>query len=379
MNKATFSIFSNKQTDYLKSPLVFGEPLSVSRYDEQKWPIFEQLTEMQLSFFWRPQEVSLTRDRLDFQTLTEIEKAIFVDNLKYQIMLDSVQGRAPNIAFLPLVSLPELETWITTWSFMETIHSRSYTYIIRALFNTPDKIFNDIIINPQIMERARSVTHQYDQLIFLSEAYRQLGETTLNWKNQIVEVSLKNLKRCLMLTLHTVHALEAIRFHVSFACNFAFTENKTMEGCGKIIRFIARDEALHASSTAHLINIIMSGKDGDKEITSIAHECLDEAHTIFMNCIKQEKEWADHIFRHGVLPGLNLQQMHRYIDFLASKSMSNVGLQYHLQKVNNPLPWIDKYFNSSQVQVAPQETEISSYLSGQINTNFDLKDLEIEL
>ena len=246
-----YTTFSQTKNDQLKEPMFFGQPVNVARYDQQKYDIFEKLIEKQLSFFWRPEEVDVSRDRIDYQSLPDHEKHIFISNLKYQTLLDSIQGRSPNVALLPLISIPELETWVETWAFSETIHSRSYTHIIRNIVNDPAVVFDDIVTNEQIQKRAEGIAHYYDELIEMTSYWHLLGEGTHNVNGKTVTVNLRTLKKQLYLCLMSVNALEAIRFYVSFACSFAFAERKLMEGNAKIIRLIARDEALHLTGTQH--------------------------------------------------------------------------------------------------------------------------------
>ncbi|WP_440615450.1 class Ia ribonucleoside-diphosphate reductase subunit beta [Cysteiniphilum sp. 6C5] len=366
-----YSTFQTASNNQLHEPMFFGTSVNVSRFDQQKHPIFERLIEKQLSFFWRPEEVDLSRDRVDFQKFNAIEKHIFLSNLQYQTLLDSVQGRSPNIAFLPLVSLPELETWIETWSFFETIHSRSYTHMVRSLMDDPSPVFNGIVDNPEIRKRAQNITHYYDQLILQTQLLQTQGTGSYNIDGQTIEVSQHSIKKALYLALHAVNALEAIRFYVSFACTFAFSEQKKLEGCGKIMKLIARDESVHLTSTQHMINIILSGKDGDLELTEIAHSLHDQAQAIFKEAIEQEKAWAKYLFSQGSILGLNEQILCQYIDYLAKERMQAVGLNTDdiASPKGNPIPWINHYLNSDNVQVAPQETEISSYLVGQIDSN----------
>lgn len=238
----TYTTFSQKKNDQLKEPMFFGQNVNVSRYDQQKYETFEKLIEKQLSFFWRPEEVDVSQDRIDYQALPEHEKHIFISNLKYQTLLDSIQGRSPNVAFLPLVSIPELETWIETWTFSETIHSRSYTHIIRNIVNNPSLVFDDIVTNEEIIKRASDISRYYDELIRDSQLYELFGEGTYDVNGEQVHVDLRTLKKRLYLCLMSVNVLEAIRFYVSFACSFAFAERHLMEGNAKIIKFIARDE-----------------------------------------------------------------------------------------------------------------------------------------
>lgn len=366
-----YSTFQTNSNNQLHEPMFFGTSVNVSRFDQQKHAIFERLIEKQLSFFWRPEEIDLSRDRIDFQKFNLVEKHIFLSNIQYQTLLDSVQGRSPNIAFLPIVSLPELETWIETWSFFESIHSRSYTHIVRSLLDDPSPVFNEIVDNVEIRTRAQNITCYYDQLILQTQLLQTQGEGTFITNGMEIKINKKSVKKALYLALHAVNALEAIRFYVSFACTFAFSEQKKLEGCGKIMKLIARDESIHLTSTQHMINIILSGKDGDNELTNIARSSQNEAKMIFQEAISQEKAWAKYLFSKGSILGLNEQILCQYIDYLAKERMKAVGL--NTQDINspkgNPIPWINNYLNSDNVQVAPQETEISSYLVGQIDSN----------
>lgn len=364
-----YTTFNKNPVNILVNPMFLGENINIARYDIQKHHIFERLTEAQLSFYWTPQEICLSKDFIDFKKLTTNQKHIFLANLKYQILLDSVQGRSPSIAFLPITTSPEVENWITTWSFIETIHSKSYTHIIRSLIDNPESVFDNIVTEEAILLRAHSITEYYDKLIFITQVMYSQTPGTYRYHGQLIEVNDYTLRKQLYLALHAVNALEAIRFHVSFACNFAFAENKTMEGCAKIMRFIARDEALHYSSTSHMINIILSGLDGDPLMTKIAHSCTNEAQDIFMLVVSQEKQWAQYLFKDEALLGLNESLLCDYIDYLAYTSMKTVGLQYVIEAKTNPLGWIESYLKSDNVQVAPQEVELSSYLVGQIKSD----------
>jgi ribonucleoside-diphosphate reductase beta chain len=375
-----YSIFSRTDNDQLKEPMFFGQPVNVARYDQQKYPIFEKLIEKQLSFFWRPEEVDISQDRIDYQNLPEHEKHIFISNLKYQTLLDSIQGRSPNVALLPLVSLPELETWIETWAFSETIHSRSYTHIIRNIVNDPSIIFDDIVRNENIKLRANDISSYYDNLIHQTMLYSQLGagEHVINGETQ--RVDLRELKKTLYLCLMNVNILEAIRFYVSFACSFAFAERKLMEGNAKIIRLIARDEALHLTGTQHILNIMRSGHD-DPEFATIAHEVEQQCFDMFRDAAEQEKRWADYLFKDGSMIGLNKDILAQYVEYITNIRMSAVGLKPAFPNAkNNPIPWINTWLASDTVQVAPQEVELSSYLVGQIDAEVsadDLNDFEL--
>ncbi len=372
----TYSIFCQTPNDQLKEPMFFGQPVNVARYDQQKHPIFEQLIEKQLSFFWRPEEVDVSKDRIDYSNLSSHEQHIFISNLKYQTLLDSIQGRSPNVVLLPLVSIPELETWIETWSFSETIHSRSYTHIIRNIVNDPGVVFDDIMENEHILQRASDIAFYYDDLYQHSQLYSLLGAGTHTVNGEERYVDLRKLKKQLYLCLMAVNVLEAIRFYVSFACSFAFAERKLMEGNAKIIKLIARDEALHLTSTQHMINILASGKD-DPEMAEIAQECYEESIDIFRKAAEQEKEWAGYLFKDGSMIGLNKDILCQYVEYITNLRMEAVGLpSIFPQSKSNPIPWINTWLSSDNVQVAPQETEISSYLVGQIDS--DLSDSDFD-
>ncbi|WP_248851353.1 class Ia ribonucleoside-diphosphate reductase subunit beta [Thiomicrospira microaerophila] len=366
--KMTYSTFCRNQNDAMKEPMFFGQNVNVARYDQQKYPIFEKLIEKQLSFFWRPEEIDLSSDRGEYAALPENEKHIFISNLKYQTLLDSVQGRSPNVALLPLVSIPELETWIETWSFSETIHSRSYTHIIRNIVTDPSIVFNDIVTNEEIVKRAISVTEHYDKLIFLTNTmYAQ----SLDLEKD--PVFRKEIKTALYLTLVSVNVLEAIRFYVSFACSFSFAERSLMEGNAKIIKLIARDEALHLSGTQHLLNLMRSGED-DPELAVIAKEQEQEIIKIFRDAAEQEKQWAAYLFKDGSMIGLNTKILQDYVEYITNVRLKALNYEPIFASKSNPLPWMNNWLVSDNVQVAPQESEISSYLVGQVDTKVSKDD-----
>lgn len=375
-----YSTFNRTKNDQLKEPMFLGQSVNVARYDQQKFEIFEKLIEKQLSFFWRPEEVDVSSDRIDYNKLPEHEKHIFISNLKYQTLLDSIQGRSPNVALLPLVSLPEVETWIETWSFSETIHSRSYTHIIRNIVNDPGLVFDDIVENEHILKRADDISRYYDDLIQMTNDYHRFGEGTYQIKGEEVTVSLHNLKKQLYLCLMSVNALEAIRFYVSFACSFAFAERELMEGNAKIIKLIARDEALHLTGTQHMINLLRNGQD-DFSFMQIAEECKQECFDLFKAAAEQEKEWAEYLFKDGSMIGLNKDILCQYVEYITNIRMQAVGLNAaYPTATSNPIPWINAWLSSDNVQVAPQEAEISSYLVGQIDSDVradDFKDFEL--
>jgi ribonucleoside-diphosphate reductase beta chain len=375
-----YSTFNRNKNDQLKEPMFLGQSVNVARYDQQKFEIFEKLIEKQLSFFWRPEEVDVSSDRIDYNKLPEHEKHIFISNLKYQTLLDSIQGRSPNVALLPLVSLPEVETWIETWSFSETIHSRSYTHIIRNIVNDPGLVFDDIVENEHILKRAEDISHYYDDLIQMTNDYHRYGEGTHQINGEEVTIKLHDLKKKLYVCLMSVNALEAIRFYVSFACSFAFAERELMEGNAKIIKLIARDEALHLTGTQHMINLLRNGQD-DFSFMQIAEECKQECFDLFKDAAEQEKEWAEYLFKDGSMIGLNKDILCQYVEYITNIRMQAVGLDAaYPEATSNPIPWINAWLSSDNVQVAPQEAEIASYLVGQIDSDVqadDFKDFEL--
>lgn len=375
-----YSTFCQKPNNALTEPMFFGQPVNVARYDQQKFDIFEKLIEKQLSFFWRPEEVDVSRDRIDYANLPEHEKHIFISNLKYQTLLDSIQGRSPNVALLPLVSIPELETWIETWSFSETIHSRSYTHIIRNIVNDPSVVFDDIVQNKHIIARAEEIACYYDDLIEYTQYYNLLGVGEHEINGKTIVINLHELKKKLYLCLMCVNVLEAIRFYVSFACSFAFAERELMEGNAKIIKLIARDEALHLTGTQQMLNLMRTGAD-DPEMAVIAAETEEECFRLFRRAAIQEKDWAEYLFKDGSMIGLNKDILGQYVEYITNLRMQAVGLPPAFEHAKqNPIPWINAWLSSDNVQVAPQEVEVSSYLVGQIDAEFnedDLSDFEL--
>ena len=373
----SYSIFNQQINDTLKEPMFFGDSVNVARFDQQKFQIFEKLTEKQLSFFWRPEEIDVSKDKIDFSKLLPNEKHIFISNLQYQILLDSVQGRSPNIAFLPIVSLPELENWIETWAFSETIHSRSYTHIIRAIMNEPGVVFDEIMKTDEIIKRATSVSKYYDKLIKHTQAYLLHGEGEHLINGESLNINLYSLKRLVYLTIMSVNILEAIRFYVSFACSFAFAERKVMEGNAKIIKLIARDEALHLTGTQHILNLMRDGKD-DPDMQAIAIECEAEVIQMFKDAANQEKEWAEYLFRDGSMIGLNAEILKQYLEYITNNRMAALNMQPIFEQKSNPLPWLNHWLDSDNVQVAPQETEITSYLVSAIDNTIDAEDQDFD-
>jgi ribonucleoside-diphosphate reductase beta chain len=364
------SVFSTTKTDFTKESMFFGAEPNLARYDVQKYPIFEKLTEKQIGFFWTPGEVDLSKDARDFKSLTKNEQFIFTQNLKYQILLDSVQGRSPNIALLPFISIPELETTVITWSFFETIHSRSYTHIIRNLYPNPGEVFDTILDNTMIVARAQTVTDKYDDFIEYANYYKLLGygshTITSDNKSKTITINEYTLKTKLYLTLASIYILEGIRFYVSFACSFAFGENSKMEGNSKLISLIARDEFVHLGITQ---NIIKNLPKEDDMFAKIIHECTDEVYAMFNDAADQEKEWAKYLFNDGSIIGLNEILLSQYVEYMTNKRLKALGFKSVFANISNPLQWTNKYLGSKDVQTAKQETENSSYLVGSVDTN----------
>jgi ribonucleoside-diphosphate reductase beta chain len=365
------SVFNINNKTKHTSALAFLDPagpVTIQRYETLKYKQFDKLTDKQLGFFWRPEEVDVMRDAKDFKELTEYEQHIFTSNLKRQILLDSVQGRSPNLAFLPMVSIPELETWLETWAFSETIHSRSYTHIIRNVYADPSEVFDQMLEVDEIVSCANDISKYYDDLISASNLHQVLGVGTHTVNGKKVVVDMYDLKKKLWLALQSVNALEGIRFYVSFACSWAFAELKKMEGNAKIIKFIARDENLHLASTQTLIKLL---PQDDPDYITIREETREECTKMFLAAAAQEKAWAKYLFKDGSMIGLNEQLLAQYVDWLTCKRMTAIGLDCGIKPGSNPLPWTQKWIAGSDVQVAPQETEISSYVVGGTKQDVD--------
>ena len=354
----SYSVFdSTNKKDHTTVKAFFDDAPTIARYDRQKYAWLDKLTDRQLGFFWRPEEVDIFKDAKDFKSLTHHEQHIFTSNLKRQILLDSVQGRAPTVAFGPICSLPELETWITTWAFSETIHSRSYTHIIRNIYANPSIVFDQITDIPEILDCASDISKYYDQLIDLNNKVSTYGYQ--NMANP--DLAKYNHKKALWMALMSVNVLEGIRFYVSFACSWAFAEVKKMEGNAKIIKFIARDENLHLAGTQQLLKTLPKE---DENFAKIAEETKEECVRLFVDAVNQEKAWAGYLFRDGSMVGLNEAVLTEYVEWLGNKRMTAVGLPTPYKGGSNPLPWTQKWISGSEVQVAPQETEITSYING---------------
>lgn len=323
----------------------------IARYDKVNYDIFLKLNIKMQSFFWRPGEVDMSQEKRSFESMSKIEQHIFTSNLKRQILLDSIQGRAPALVFMPHVTDPSLENCINTWGFFESIHSESYTHIIKAIYPNPSLIYDDMVNIKEIADCSVSISKAYDDFI----------------ENPT--------KENLYLALVAANALEAIRFYVSFACTFSFLERGLVEGSAKIIKLIARDEAEHLSLVQHILKILP--KD-DPDFIDIIKDKKEAALNIFKEAADQEKQWAKYLFKDGAILGLNEKILCEYVDYLFLRRAKAIGLSVNTSYTgNNPIPWINKHFTSSNSQVAPQEVEISSYLSATSIKN-DVKSADFE-
>ena len=355
------TVFNRKKIDFTKQYMFFGEDCNTQRYDVFRYPEYDKLNQTMLGYFWRPEEVSLQKDRGDYQEFREEQKHIFTANLKYQTLLDSVQGRGPCLSFLPYCSSPELEGCIIAWDFFETIHSRSYTHIVKNVYPDPGEVFDTILDDEKIIERAISVTKNYDEFNEIANQYFHHGKGTIY-----------DVKKSLYKAMMTVNILEGLRFYVSFACTFAFGELKLMEGSAKIISLIARDEATHLNLSTHIIKHWMKGED-DPDFVKIAKECEEEVYEMWRTCVNEEKAWADYLFTKGSIVGLNANLLHAYVEFIANKRLKALGLKtiYDRPLNQNPLPWTQHWLSSAGLQVAPQETEVESYIIGGVKQDVE--------
>ena len=353
------TVFNRNEVDFTKQPMFFGEDQNTQRYDQFRYPEMDKLNQRMLGYFWRPEEISLQKDRADYQTFRPEQKHIFTANLKYQTLLDSVQGRGPCLSFLPYCSLPELEGCIITWDFMETIHSRSYTYIMKNVYPDPSEVFDTILNDDEIVKRAISVTENYDRFSEIAQNYFVKGEGSLD-----------EVKKQLYLAMVNVNILEGLRFYVSFACTFAFGELKLMEGSAKIISFIARDEATHLNLSTQ---IIKNWHNNDGDMKKIAQSCKDDVIKMYELCVEEEKAWAKHLMKEGTIIGLNEKLLGQYVEFVANKRLKAIGFDplFDRPANANPLPWTQHWLSSAGLQVAPQETEVESYIIGGVKQDVD--------
>lgn len=361
------TVFNKEVVDFTKQPMFFGEPLNTARFDKMKFKKFDDLSEQQLGFFWRPSEVDISQDANDFNNkMTPVEQRIFTANLQYQTLLDSIQGRSPLQCFLPICSLPELENWIETWAFSETIHSRSYTYILKNVYNDPSKVLDNIMVTPEIIERARMVTAYYDNL-------ERLIKDPPHFQYELCEA----LFDCMVST----YALEAIRFYVSFACSYSFAERGLMEGNAKIILLVNRDEWGHAGGTHFILTRWLKGLD-DPMMTEVAKQRIESGGIIkiFKEVYDQECAWAEYLFSEGDIPMLNAEVLKQYLGWLTDKCLLALSIEdTNFGPKSNPIPWVEAYTESGSRQVAPQEAELGSYMVGAVDMNDDISDFEYDL
>lgn len=358
-------VFNRKATDHMQAKMFFDENggPEIARYDEVRFPQFEKFTEKQMSFFWRPEEVDLSKDKLDFRELPPEQQHIFTSNLFRQILLDSVQGRGPNLLFLPLAGLPEVEVWIETWGTNETVHSRAYTHIIRNIYANPSEIFDEITKIQEILDCADDVSKFYDDL----DLYN--AKRALLFAGEDIDYDEYKHKKAFWLALNSVNILEGIRFYVSFACSWNFAEQKKLEGNAKEIKFICRDENLHLGSTQYMLREIPKH---DLEFKMIKAETEQQVIDMFISAINQEKDWAKYLFKDGSMIGLSEDILCQYIEFIGSRRMRTLGLEVPFEHpTSDPLPWTKTWISGKEVQVAPQEAEISSYLVSDINQDID--------
>lgn len=349
----------DSQVDYTKVPVFFGSNgMSIQRYDKFKYPGFFELFKKQINSFWLPEEFDLSKDRLDYKNMSDNEKFIFTSNLKYQILLDSVQSRG--IPYLTEnLSNPEVEAFCSAWSFFETIHSYSYTFIIKNVYAQPGEVFDNILNDNEIIKRASSVTKYYDEMI------NSFGESELD------------RKRKLYLTLMSINILEGIRFYVSFACSYAFAQNGKMEGNAKVISLINKDENLHLGFTQKILRDMSINKE--EGFFDIVNELKPKVYEMFKLAAEEEMQWADYLFQNGSMLGLNADILKKYMMFLTNSRLKAIGLDPIFERVNNPINWINAWTNSESVQAAPQETEIESYNKAAVNndlTDSDFGDFE---
>lgn len=341
MPKSVMSLTANSEKMFFG-----GNGHGIARYDIARYPVFLKLNAKMQGFFWKPTEIDMSQEKRSFDAMTKSEKHLFTSNLKRQILLDSIQGRAPSLVFLPYCTDPALENCIITWGFMESIHSESYTHIIRAIYPDPSEIFEDLPNIAEIADCATSISAAYD--------------------NMVNNPSKQNL----YLALIAANALEAIRFYVSFACTFSFLDRAMVEGSAKNVKFIARDETQHLALTQHILKLL---PEDDPEFKEIILDNRAAAEKIFLEAAEQEKLWAKYLFKNGPVIALNEKILSDYVDYLLARRMHAVGLKATVNyKGNHPLPWIEKHFNNSSHQVAPQETELVSYLDASTLNN-DIK------
>jgi ribonucleoside-diphosphate reductase beta chain len=361
MSKSQYDL--KTPTNYLKRKMFLDGAVTVQRFEEYRFPKIAKFEELQRGYFWVPEEISLTKDKMDHKDASDAVKHIFTSNLLRQTALDSIQGRAPVQIFSPVVSVPELESLVSIWSMFETnIHSKSYSHIIRNVYGVPKEEFNKIHSTEEIVGMAASIGRYYEALHMLN-CRKELGE----------KVDIYEHKKAIWLALHASYALEALRFMVSFATSLAMVENKIYIGNGNIISLILQDEILHADWTAWLINNV--GKD-DEDFVKLETECADEVYQMYLEVIQEEKQWADYLFRKGVVIGLNASILKDFVDYTAYTRLKDIGIKYLEEHPRtSPIPWFNKHVSINKKQSALQETESTNYVIGVMSDNVSYDDL----
>lgn len=363
MSKQQYNL--NTKTDYLNRKMFLDPegPVTIQRFEEVKYKKIADFEQTARGFFWVPEEISLTKDSQDFKDASDTVKHIFTSNLLRQTALDSLQGRGPSQIFTPVVSLPELEALVYNWTFFETnIHSRSYSHIIRNIYNVPKEVFNTIHDTKEIVDMASSVGHYYDALHKIN-CIKEVGG----------EVKEGEHIKAIYLALHASYALEAFRFMVSFATSLAMVENKIFIGNGNIISLILQDELLHKGWTAFLINQVVKE---DPRFAKIAEECKEEVYQIYMDVIREEKAWADYLFKFGPVIGLNATVLKDFVDYTAVGALKDIGIKYLAPAPKStPIPWFNKHSDTSKKQTALQENESTNYVIGVMSDVIDYNEL----
>jgi len=363
MSQAQYNL--SKQTNYLKRHMFLDPegPVTVQRFEEVKYPRIAKFEELARGFFWVPEEISLTKDKIDHKEASDAVKHIFTSNLLRQTALDSIQGRAPNQVFSPVISIPELEALVSNWSFFETnIHSKSYSHIIRNVYGVPKEEFNKIHDTAEIVGMAANIGRYYEDLHILN-CRKETGE----------HIDTMVHKRAIWMALHASYALEALRFMVSFATSLAMVENKIYIGNGNIISLILQDELLHTEWTAWLINNVT--KD-DPDFVTLETECTDEVYQLYLEVIREEKEWAEYLFSKGVVIGLNANILKDFVDYTAFNRLKEIGIKYledHPRQ--SPIPWFNKHVNINKKQTALQENESTNYVIGVMSDSVEHEEL----
>ena len=365
MSKEQYNL--TKPTDYLKRKMFLDPegPVTVQRFEEVKYPKLQKFEEMARGFFWVPEEISLTKDKIDHKESSDAIKHIFTSNLLRQTALDSIQGRAPSQVFGPVCSIPELEALTLTWGFFETsIHSKSYSHIIRNIYGVPKEEFNKIHDTDEIVNMAANIGRYYEDLHQLN-CKKELG----------VAVDTFEHKKAIWMALHASYALEALRFMVSFATSLAMVENKIYIGNGNIISLILQDEILHAEWTAWIINNVV--KD-DPDFVKIQNDCARDVYALYLEVINEEKAWAEYLFSKGVVIGLNADILRDFVDFTAYTKLKEIGIKYlENHPKHSPIPWFNKHVNINKKQTALQENESTNYVIGVMSDKVDFEELPV--